>query len=88
MTVANQTYTQTSAAGRQAAETAKSIGEDVSDLASGVSRRAGEQLDRAQDITIDALDEAQAAVRRNPLMAMGIALGLGFLFGIVAAGRR
>lgn len=88
MTAANQTYTQTSAAGRQAAETAKSIGEDVSDLASGVSRRAGEQLDRAQDITIDALDEAQAAVRRNPLMAIGIALGLGFLFGIVAAGRR
>ena len=88
MTAANQAYTQTSAAGRQAAETAKSIGEDVSDFASDVSRRAGEQLDRAQDIAIDALDDAQAAVRRNPLMAMGIALGLGFLFGIVAAGRR
>jgi ElaB/YqjD/DUF883 family membrane-anchored ribosome-binding protein len=42
----------------------------------------------APDIAIDALDEAQAAVRRNPLMAIGIALGLGFLFGIVAAGRR
>jgi ElaB/YqjD/DUF883 family membrane-anchored ribosome-binding protein len=88
MTVANQAYKQTPTAGRQAAETAKSIGEDVSDFASDVSRRAGEQLDRAQDMAIDALDDAQTAVRRNPLMAMGIALGLGFLFGIVAAGRR
>jgi ElaB/YqjD/DUF883 family membrane-anchored ribosome-binding protein len=88
MTAANQAYTQTSAAGRQAAETAKSIGEEVSDFASDVSRRTGEQLDRAQEFATDALDEAQAAVRRNPLMAMGIALGLGFLFGIVAAGRR
>ena len=88
MTAVNQAYKQTSAAGRQAAETAKSIGEDVSDFTSDVSRRAGEQLDRAQDIAIDALDEAQAVVRRNPLMAIGIALGLGFLLGIVAAGRR
>jgi ElaB/YqjD/DUF883 family membrane-anchored ribosome-binding protein len=60
----------------------------VSDFASDVSRRAGEKLDRAQDMAIDALDDAKAAVRRNPLMAMGVALGLGFLFGIVAAGRR
>ena len=57
MTAANQTYTQTAAAGRQAAETAKSIGEDVSDFASDVSRRAGEQLDRAQDVALDALDD-------------------------------
>jgi len=88
MTTAKQAYKHTSAASSQAAETAKSIGEEVSDFASDVSRRAGEQLGRAQDMAVDAFDEAHAAVRRNPLTAIGIALALGFLFGIVAAGRR
>jgi ElaB/YqjD/DUF883 family membrane-anchored ribosome-binding protein len=97
MTSAHQAYRQAtkSPAGRQAAETAeaaaetaKSVGEDVSDFASDVSRRAGEQLGRAQNMAVDAFDEAHAAVRRNPLTALAIALGLGFLFGIVAAGRR
>jgi ElaB/YqjD/DUF883 family membrane-anchored ribosome-binding protein len=88
MTTANQAYKQTSAAGRQAQETAKSMGEDVSDFASDMSRKAGEQLGRAQDMTVDAFDEAHAAVRRNPLTAIAIALGLGFLFGMVAASRR
>jgi arylsulfatase A-like enzyme len=81
MTTSNQAYKQTSAAGRQAAETAKSIGEDVSDFASDVSRRAGEQLGRAQDMAVDAVDEAHAAIRRNPLLTIAIALGIGFVFG-------
>ncbi len=42
MTTANQAYRQAanSPAARQAAETAKSIGEEVSDFASDVSRKA------------------------------------------------
>jgi ElaB/YqjD/DUF883 family membrane-anchored ribosome-binding protein len=35
----------------------------------------------------DAYDEAHAAVRRNPLVALAIALGVGFLFGVVASRR-
>jgi hypothetical protein len=50
MTTANQAYKQTSAAGRRAAEIAESVGADVSDFASDVSRRAGEHLTRAQDM--------------------------------------
>ena len=90
MTTTNEAYRKAanSPAGRQPAETAKSMGEDVGDFASDVSRRAGEHLGRAQDMAVDAFDQTHAAVRRNPLAALAIALGLGFLFGIVAASRR
>jgi ElaB/YqjD/DUF883 family membrane-anchored ribosome-binding protein len=97
MTSANQGYRQAtnSPAGRQAAETAKSaaetaksVREDVSDLASDVSRRAGEQLGRAQDMAVDAFDDAHTAIKGNPLTAVAIALGIGFLFGVVVGSRR
>jgi ElaB/YqjD/DUF883 family membrane-anchored ribosome-binding protein len=53
-----------------------------------VSREAARQFSRAQDMAVDAYDEAHAAMRRNPLTAVLIALGLGFLFGVVSASRR
>jgi ElaB/YqjD/DUF883 family membrane-anchored ribosome-binding protein len=97
MTSANQTFRQAanSPAGREARETfksasdtAKSIGEDVSEFASDVSRRAGKQFDRAQEMAVDAYDDVYAAVRRNPVTALAIAVGIGFLFAIVAGARR
>jgi ElaB/YqjD/DUF883 family membrane-anchored ribosome-binding protein len=48
---------------------------------------AGQQFGRAQDVAADAYDEAHAAVRRNPLVALAIALGVGFLFGVVSSRR-
>ena len=60
----------------------------MSDFASDMSREAGKQFGRAQDMAVDAYDEAHAAMRRNPLIAVLIALGLGFLFGVVSASRR
>ena len=96
MTTANQAYRQAanSPAGRQAADTvksaadtAKSIGDEVTDFAGDVSRMAGKQFGHAQDIAADAYDEAHAAVRRNPLVALAIALGVGFLFGVVSSRR-
>ena len=77
-----------SPAGRQAAETAKSIGEDMTDFADDLSRKASKQFSRAQDMATDAYDTAHAAVRRDPVTALAIALGIGFLFGIVVATRR
>ena len=77
-----------SPAGRQAAETAKSVGEDVTDFADDLSRRASKQFSRAQDMAADAYDTTYAAVRRDPVTALAIALGIGFLFGIVVATRR
>ena len=35
-----------------------------------------------------AVDDAHAAMKRNPLMAVAIALGLGFLVGVLSRTRR
>ena len=97
MPTANEAYRQAanSPAGRKdakvanaAADAARSVGDQVSDFASDISREAGKQFGRAQDMAVDAYDEAHAAMRRNPLTAVLIALGLGFLFGVVSASRR
>jgi ElaB/YqjD/DUF883 family membrane-anchored ribosome-binding protein len=97
MPTANEAYRQAanSPAGREAAkaantaaDAARSVGDQVSDFASDMSREAGKQFGRAQDMAVDAYDQAHAAVRSNPLTAVLIALGLGFLFGVVSASRR
>lgn len=77
-----------SPAAREAAETARSMGEQASDFAADMSDKAGKQFSRAQDMAVDAFDEAHAAARRNPLVAVAIALGIGFLFGAIATARR
>ena len=84
MTSANQSVRQTanSPTGRQAADTARSIGEEVSGFAGDVGRMASKQYDRAQDLAVDAFDQAHAAIRRNPLPSIGIAFGIGFLLGV------
>jgi ElaB/YqjD/DUF883 family membrane-anchored ribosome-binding protein len=90
MTTPNEAFKRAanSPVGRQAAETAKSVGEDVTDVADDLSRKASTQFARAQDMAADAYDSAHAAVRRGPVTAIAIALGIGFLFGIVVASRR
>ena len=90
MTTANEAYRRAanSPAGRQAAETAKSVGEEVGDFAGDVGRMASKQYGRAQDMAVDAFDEAHTAIRGNPLTAVAIALGIGFIFGVVASSRR
>ena len=90
MMSANQSFRQAanSPASRQASETAKSIGEEVSDFAGDVGRMASKQYGRAQDMAVDALDETYAAIKRNPLLTLGIALGIGFLLGVLTSVRR
>ena len=90
MTTPNEAFKRAanSPAGREAAETAKSIGEDVTDFADDLSRKATKQFARAQDMAADAYDNAHAAVRRDPVTALAIALGIGFLLGIVVGTRR
>lgn len=55
---------------------------DVQSLTSTVSRIANKQLSRAQDKALETANEAEEAIRRNPLSAVAIAVGLGFLFGV------
>lgn len=60
----------------------EAIRADLQNLTSTVSRIAGKQIDRAQGKAIETAQEAEEAIRRNPLQAVAIAAGLGFLFGI------
>ena len=90
MTTANEAYRRaaSSPAGRQAAESAKSIGEEVGDFAGDVGRMASKQYGRAQDMAVDAFDDAHTLIKGNPLTAIAIALGIGFILGVVAGSRR
>jgi ElaB/YqjD/DUF883 family membrane-anchored ribosome-binding protein len=60
----------------------EAIRADIQNLTSTVGRIANKQLGRVQDKAIETANEAEDAIRRNPLSAMAIAVGLGFLFGI------
>jgi ElaB/YqjD/DUF883 family membrane-anchored ribosome-binding protein len=56
---------------------------DLQNLTSTVGRIANKQLNRAQDKAIATASEAEEAIRRNPLQAVAIAIGVGFLFGVL-----
>jgi ElaB/YqjD/DUF883 family membrane-anchored ribosome-binding protein len=55
---------------------------DLQNLTGTVSRIANKQVNRAQDKALDVANEAEEAIRRNPVSAIAIAVGLGFLFGV------
>lgn len=55
---------------------------DIQSLSSTVGRIANKQINRAQDKALETANEAEEAIRRNPLSAVAIAVGLGFLFGV------
>jgi len=60
----------------------EAIRADIESLTSTVSRIATKQLNRAQDKALDAANQAEEAIRQNPLSAVAIAVGLGFLFSV------
>lgn len=75
-----------SPANREAGELADQIDAiraDIENLTSTVGRIAGKQLNRAQDKAIASASDAEEAIRRNPLQAVAIAVGVGFLFGVL-----
>ena len=55
---------------------------DLQSLTSTVSRIANKQINRAQDRAVETANQAEEAIRQNPLSAVAIAVGLGFLFGV------
>lgn len=63
------------------------IRDNIQDIGSSVGDMATRQYERAHDTVSDALRETGGAIQRNPLTAIGIGLGLGFLFGLVSGGR-
>ncbi len=58
------------------------IRSDLQNLTATVGRIANKQINRAQDKAMETAYEAEEAIRRNPLQAIAIAAGLGFLFGV------
>src|SRR5262249_8826613 len=86
-------------AARSTGQMARDIRGDVSDLASNtaqkagdfashVSHRASSEFDRAKASAADAWDELHNASERYPHVTLLLAVGLGFLLGIVASTRR
>jgi ElaB/YqjD/DUF883 family membrane-anchored ribosome-binding protein len=68
-------------------DSAEDVRDTVQDMGSSVGDMAARQYERAQDTVVDALRETGSAVKRNPLTAIGIGLGVGFLFGLMAGAR-
>jgi uncharacterized protein YjbJ (UPF0337 family) len=64
------------------ADQIEAIRTDIQSLTSTVGRIANKQLGRAQDTAVEAARNAEDAIRQNPVSAVAIAVGLGFLFGV------
>ena len=56
---------------------------DLEALTKQIRRTGDHQLERVQDTAGEALKAVEDAVRQNPFSSLGIALGVGFLVGIV-----
>jgi uncharacterized protein YjbJ (UPF0337 family) len=65
------------------AEQIESLRSGIQNFSSTVDRIAKEQFPRARTRTTEVLDEAEEAVKRNPISALVVALGLGFLIGVL-----
>jgi ElaB/YqjD/DUF883 family membrane-anchored ribosome-binding protein len=68
---------------QELADQIETIRAEVQNLTSTVGRIANKQLGRAQDRAVEAASQAEEAIRQNPLQAVAIAVGLGFLFGVL-----
>jgi ElaB/YqjD/DUF883 family membrane-anchored ribosome-binding protein len=72
----------TSREAEELADQIEAIRADLQSLSSTVGRIANTQMGRAQDKAIETANQAEEAIRQNPLSAVAIAVGLGFLFGV------
>ena len=69
----------------------QALGKDVDQIAKDlaglreddVKRLGSHQVEDMQAAAAAALDELVGTVRRNPLAAVGIALGAGFIYGVL-----
>ena len=64
------------------------VRENIKDLGDSVGHMASRQYERAQDVATDAIQGTGDAIQHNPLTAIGIGLGVGFLLGRSLGGRH
>ena len=62
---------------------ATSLREEIEGLTGSIARAGGHQIDRMQSTANEAVAALEDAVRRDPLSAIGISLGVGLLLGIL-----
>jgi ElaB/YqjD/DUF883 family membrane-anchored ribosome-binding protein len=67
---------------REIAKHLATLRRDVEGLTGQLKRSGEHQIERAQDKASEAITALETAVRRDPVTALGIALGLGLLLGI------
>ena len=82
-----QTHAKKFANQNELSSDAQEVREKVKDLGDSVGHMASRQYERAQDMATDAIQETGDVIPRNPLAAIGISLGVGFLFGRFLGGR-
>jgi len=56
---------------------------DIEELGASVARAGGHQAERIQHAASESMQALETDVRRNPLTAMGIAFGVGVVFGVI-----
>jgi ElaB/YqjD/DUF883 family membrane-anchored ribosome-binding protein len=66
----------------------REVRENIKDLGDSVGHLASRQYDRAQNVATDAIQETGEAIQRNPLTAIGLGFGVGFVFGLAMGGRH
>ena len=67
-------------------EIAKHLGtlrKDIEGLIGSIKGAGGHQAERLQDAAGEALAAIEVSVRQNPAQVLGIALGIGFLVGVI-----
>jgi ElaB/YqjD/DUF883 family membrane-anchored ribosome-binding protein len=64
-------------------EDIEQIRKDVENLTSSLKSAGSHQAERMQDKANDALVALEDAVRREPVKTLGMAIGAGFLLGIL-----
>ena len=72
---------------RHASDAVNEIREEASEIASDVSRKAGKQFARAKNTATDIYEEAHEASKNYPHVTLALAVGLGFLLGVLATRR-
>ena len=82
-----QTHAKKFANQNELSSDAQEVREKVKDLGDSVGHMASRQYERAQDVATDAIQETGDAIQRNPLVAIGIGISVGFLLGRFLSGR-